>query len=256
MDQCYCHANMHFKRLPLEHTDHPFNSEDGGVKRELDLLAMNWNTLSRSVQSPVLPWMSSIALRAVCNNCYAHMAAGIQFNMVIRGMSSAPFVYVDSMLLKVYGSLAMNMDVAVSSMGRASVSSRPLTLVPDRQVATITLPVAFIPVQIRFAVGLKAKLTVRTAVPGSLSLGFDYTRMYRMVCRSVTDFVIQPSANLGVQLALAAPGCSGVQYRTYYGLNLGMSLNEIEVQVPLTSWTLSLGGDILPWSSTFTLIEK
>ncbi|GFH19863.1 hypothetical protein HaLaN_16886 [Haematococcus lacustris] len=282
MDQCFRHANMHFKRLPLEHTDHPFNSEDGvrqllqradqspgvipsaaipnlnissaarhklilpllgrlawtggrlvakGVKRarsrsrsredendlvrdvvrdeardraeeflqelwseygtglwqtvtglveergvaaefrrgnpvvldgskELDLLAMNWNTLSRSVQSPVLPWMSSIALRAVCNNCYAHMAAGIQFNMVIRGMSSPPFVYVDSMLLKVYGSLAMNMDVAVSSMGRASVSSRPLTLVPDRQVATITLPVAFIPVQISFAVGLKvSKIT-------------------------------------------------------------------------------------------------
>ncbi|GFH19864.1 hypothetical protein HaLaN_16887 [Haematococcus lacustris] len=48
---------------------------------------------------------------------------------------------------------------------------------------------------------------------------------------SVTNFVIQPSANLGVQLAPAAPGCSGVQFRTYYGLNLGLSLNEIEVKV-------------------------
>ncbi|KAL6765510.1 hypothetical protein V8C86DRAFT_3082570 [Haematococcus lacustris] len=191
------------------------------------------------------------------------MAAGIQFNMVIRGMSSAPFVYVDSML-----------------------------------VATITLPVAFIPVQISFAVGLQAKLTAKTAVAGSLSLGFDYTRSVTMGVEyrsqwgemrrvpsqtfdsfnthplslsmtaetdvevsllptltaslwSVTDFVIQPSANFGVQLALAAPGCSGVQYRTYYGLNLGLSLDEIEVQVPLTSWTLSLAGGI--WSSTLEL---
>ncbi|KAJ9533413.1 hypothetical protein QJQ45_026506 [Haematococcus lacustris] len=330
MDQCFRHANMHFKRLPLAHTDHPFNSEDGlrrllqrasqspgvipsaailnlnissaahrkltgfwgsawnGVKavgkgalnvassavsgvasvatglyqaagvaaelvkgnpvvldgsKELDLLAMNWDTWSRSVQSPVLTLMSSGGLQVVCNNCYAHMVAGIQFNMVIRGMSSPPFVYVDSMLLTVYGSLAMNMDVAVSSTGRASSSSRPLSLVPDRQIATITFPVAFIPVQISFAVGLQAKLTVRTAVPGSLSLGFDYTRSVTMGVEyrsqweemrrvpsqtfdsfnthplslsmtaetdvevsllptltaslwSVTDFVIQPSANL------------------------------------------------------------
>ncbi|KAJ9506856.1 hypothetical protein QJQ45_013001 [Haematococcus lacustris] len=424
MDQCFRHANMHFKRLPLAHTDHPFNSEDGlrqllqrasqspgvipsaailslnissaahrkltgvwgsawnGVKavgkgalneassavsgvasvatglyqaagvaaellqgnpvvlngqKELDLLAMNWDTRSRSVQSPVLPLMNSGGLQVVCNNCYAHMAAGIQFNMVIRGMSSPPFVYVDSMLLTVYGSLAVNMDVAVSSTGRTSASSRPLTLVPDRQIATITFPVAFIPVHISFAVGLQvaismypsrvtkvfclclapnpsrtsglewaymqAKLTVRTAVPGTLSLGFDYTRSVTMGVEyrsqweemrrvpsqtfdsfnthplklsmtketdvevsllptltatlwSVTDFVIQPSANLGVQLALAAPGCSGVQYRTYYGLDLGLTLSRIELRVPLTSWTLSLGGDILPWSSTFTLIGK
>ncbi|KAL6765514.1 hypothetical protein V8C86DRAFT_3082579 [Haematococcus lacustris] len=84
------------------------------------------------------------------------MVAGIQFNMVIRGMSSPPFVYVDSMLLTVYGSLAMNLDAAVSSTGRASSSSRPLSLVPDRQIATITFPVAFIPVQISFAVGLQS----------------------------------------------------------------------------------------------------
>ncbi|KAL6765513.1 hypothetical protein V8C86DRAFT_498447 [Haematococcus lacustris] len=420
MDQCFRHANMHFKRLPLAHTDHPFNSEDGlrrllqrasqspgvipsaailnlnissasrrkliipllarvawtggravakGVVRarsrtrsreigtglareeardvaaellwsgsgsgtesrqigtglveeigvaaefrqgnpvvldgskELDLLAMNWDTWSHSVQSPVLTLMNSGGLQAMCNNCYAHMTAGIQFNMVIRGVSSYPFVYVDSMLLKVYGSLAMNMDVAVSSTGRASASSRPLSLVPDRQIATITFPVAFIPVQISFAVGLQAKLTVRTAVAGSLSLGYDYTRSVTMGVEyrsqwgemrrvpsqtfdaynthplrlsmtaetdvevsllptltaslwSVTDFVIQPSANLGVQLAPAAPGCSGVQYRTLYGLDLWLSLTRIELRVPLTSWTLSLGGDILPWSSTFTLIEK
>ncbi|GFH19201.1 SRCR domain-containing protein [Haematococcus lacustris] len=195
------------------------------------------------------------------------------------------------------------MDAAVSSTGRASASSRPLSLVPDRRVATITFPVAFIPVQISFAVGLQAKLTAKTAVAGSLSLGFDYTRSVTMGVEyrsqweemrrvpsqtfdafnthplrlsmtsetdvevsllptftaslwSVTDFLIQPSANLGVQLALAAPGCSGVQYRTYYGLDMWLSLSRIELRVPLTSWTLKLGGGILPWSTVFTLIGK
>ncbi|GFH18870.1 hypothetical protein HaLaN_15740 [Haematococcus lacustris] len=79
-------------------------------QKELDLLAMNWDTRSRSVQSPVLPLMNSGGL----------------------------------------------------------------------QIATITFPVAFIPVHISFAVGLQAKLTVRTAVPGTLSLGFDYTRSVTM----------------------------------------------------------------------------
>ncbi|KAL6765505.1 hypothetical protein V8C86DRAFT_2453320, partial [Haematococcus lacustris] len=71
MDQCFRHANMHFKRLPLEHTDHPFNSEDG-VRRLLQRASqspgvipsaaiLNLNISSAARRKLILPLLGRLA---------------------------------------------------------------------------------------------------------------------------------------------------------------------------------------------------
>ncbi|GFH13445.1 hypothetical protein HaLaN_09332 [Haematococcus lacustris] len=117
---------------------------------------MNWNPQTQSARRQGLSLWNSGSLRVLCNNCFARMEAGIYFIMILKGTWWFPFVYVDYMKFEVYGSLRMSLDATVTTSTRVDIWSNPVILMPDVRVATITIPVSIIPVQISFSVGLQA----------------------------------------------------------------------------------------------------
>ena len=94
-----------------------------------------------------------------CLDCFAHIAASLDFELKIVTQAWMPPVYIDKFLLRVDGE--MNGNVHLHAHAEAEFSaSKTVKIIEDRSLGSLTLALGAIPLTISFYGGLTAEATL------------------------------------------------------------------------------------------------
>ncbi|KAG2488334.1 hypothetical protein HYH03_013024 [Edaphochlamys debaryana] len=156
-----------------------------GGKQTIDLLNVNYGGQVGAAVTRRLPLRGgTLSTRAdvsiSCEDCYAHIQAGVNYEMVIVPQQEWPFIRVEHVRTSLFGDLVINAGVLLEASVASTLSLDPVTLIKDTHLRTIAFTIGVVPVTLSLYAGLQGRGSIAVSTVGTLSSGFRYSKYIEM----------------------------------------------------------------------------
>jgi hypothetical protein len=133
--------------------------------------------LSASWGNSSMQSRSGTSAELACENCYAHLTAGLRFVLDLQVMAAAPYAQINHLLAEVWGALEVNADLVATV--RAAVNAGFEWISPRLGGGALEAVMGRVPISIKADLALSLGATLSARATGTASVGFDYQYQIR-----------------------------------------------------------------------------